>query len=230
MSDSPTTPDLPAAAPEPTPLKLSLSSALTMLVFTLVFTGMMAGTYEATREIISASREQEKLRLINDVLPPAAYDNLLFHDELALAAAPELGLPGGTTVWRARKNGQPVALVMEAVAPDGYAGAIRLVIAVMADGSLGGVRVTEHHETPGLGDYIDPTKDKNKTSPWIGQFTALDPARTPVARWKVAKDGGDITYRTGATISPRAVTNAVARAEAFARANRDRLFAQEPRP
>lgn len=230
MSESPTTPETPAAAPEPTPLTLSLSSALTMLVFTVVFTGLMAGTYEATKEIIAASREQEKLRLINDVLPPASYDNQLLHDEFKLAAAPELGLPGGTTIWRARKDGRPVALVMEAVAPDGYAGNINLVLAVMADGSLGGVRVTEHHETPGLGDYIDPAKDKNKVSPWIAQFSGLDPARTPVAHWKLTKDGGDIAYRAGATISPRAVSNAIARAAAFANANRDRFFAQEQRP
>lgn len=218
------------AIQEPTPLGLSLRTALTMVAFTLVFTGIMAGTYEATRGPITESVEAEKLRLINEVLPPASYDNELLHDTLALPSAPELGLPKGALVWRARKAGEPVALVMEAVAPDGYAGNIRMVIAVMNDGRPGGVRVIEHHETPGLGDYIDPKKDKDKANPWIDQFSHLDPAKTPVSRWKVSKDGGDITYRAGATISPRAVTNAVARATAFAVANRERLFAQGTQP
>lgn len=211
--------------PEPTPFGLSLRTALTMLTFTLVFTALMAGTYEATESRIAASAEEAKLQLINEVLPPASYDNALLRDELKLDAAPELGLPKGASVWRARKGGEPVALVLEAVAPDGYAGKIRLVMAVMRDGSLGGVRVVEHKETPGLGDYIDPKKDKNKAAPWIEQFKAL-----AGEAWKVKKDGGEIAYRTGATISARAVTNAVARAAAFARSEQARLYQQGAQP
>jgi electron transport complex protein RnfG len=216
--------------PEPTALGLSLRTALTMVAFTVVFTGLMAGTYQATHATIAESVQQEKLRLINEILPPASYDNSLLQDVLALPAAPELGLPKGAQVWRARKAGQPVALVMEAVAPDGYAGSIRMVIAILDDGRLGGVRVVEHHETPGLGDYIDPNKDKDKANPWIAQFGKLDPASRPLALWKVRKDGGEISYRAGATISPRAVSNAVARAAGFAIANHDRLFAQGVQP
>jgi electron transport complex protein RnfG len=218
------------AIQEPTPLGLSIRTALTMVAFTIVFTGLMAGTFEATHETIAESVQTEKLRLINEVLPPGSYDNALLNDVATLPLAPELGLPKGAQIWRARKDGKPVALVMEAVAPDGYSGNIRMVIAVMNDGRLGGVRVIEHRETPGLGDYIDPSKDKDKTHPWIFQFAALDPAKTPLERWKVRKDGGDISYRAGATISPRAVSNAVARAATFAIANRDRLFAQGAQP
>ncbi|MET7015601.1 electron transport complex subunit RsxG [Uliginosibacterium flavum] len=195
-----------------------------MLAFTLVFTGLMAGTYEATREPIARSAAAEQLRLINEVLPPASYDNTLLNDVRTLGATPELGLPKGGRIWRARKNGQPVALVFEAIAPDGYAGAIKLVIAVGADGRVGGVRVTDHHETPGLGDYIDPKKDKNKASPWVEQFVGKTLATLPLERWKVKKDGGEFNYRTGATISPRAVTNAVARAVQYASTQRDALY------
>jgi electron transport complex protein RnfG len=80
-----------------------------------------------------------------------------------------------------------------------------------------------HRETPGLGDYIDPKKDKNKKSPWITQFGELKAADIPGC--KVKKDGGQITYHTGATISARAVTNAVARAARYATEHQDRLFA-----
>jgi electron transport complex protein RnfG len=205
-------------------LGLSFSSAAMMTLFTLLFTGLMAGTYEATRSTIAESAEEEQLRLINEVLPPGSYDNALLKDVQTLGPTPQLGLSAGGHVWRARKGEQPVALVLEAIAPDGYAGAIHLVIAIQADGKVGGVRVTEHRETPGLGDYIDPKKDKNKTAPWIEQFRGRSFATLPAALWKVKKDGGEFAYRTGATISPRAVTNAVARAMQYAQDNHDALY------
>ena len=119
--------------------------------------------------------------------------------------------------------GQPAAALLETVAPDGYSGRIDLIVAIRADGSVSGVRVVGHRETPGLGDYIDPKKDKDKKSPWIVQFADLKAADLPGC--KVKKDGGQITYHTGATISARAVTNAVGRAARFAADNQNRLFA-----
>ena len=119
--------------------------------------------------------------------------------------------------------GQPAALILETTAPDGYSGRIDLIVAVRADGSVSGVRAVSQRETPGLGDYIDPKKDKNKKSPWIAQFAELKAADIPGC--KVIKDGGQIAYHTGATISARAVTNAVARAARYAADNQNRLFA-----
>lgn len=209
---------------ELSPFGMSVRTGTIMVLFTIVFTALMAGTYQITKPTIEQSAEAEKLRLINEVLDPKSYDNALLRDALALPSAPELGIEGAAQIWRARKNGQPVALVMEAIAPDGYAGRIKLVLSMLADGTLGGVRITEHRETPGLGDYIDPAKDKNKTSPWIVQFMGRSLENTPLERFKVKKDGGEITYRTGATISPRAVTNAVARALKYAHDNKENLF------
>lgn len=209
---------------EPTALGLSLRTALIMVIFTAIFTALMAGAYLATRETIAKSSEAQKLILINEVLDPASYDNALLHDEIVLGTTPELGLDTGGHVWRARKAGQPVALVLEAVAPNGYAGKIALVVSVLADGRIGGVRVTEHHETPGLGDYIDPRKDKNKTAPWINQFVGKSMAVLPLERWKLKKDGGEFAYHAGATISARAVTETVARVVRYANQNRETLF------
>ncbi|MFT4174708.1 MAG: electron transport complex subunit RsxG [Rhodocyclaceae bacterium] len=207
------------------PAAVSLRTAAVMAAFALAFTALMAGAYLLTRPRIEHSAEQEKLRLIDEVLPRSAYDNALLDDVLVLAATPELGLPAGGHVWRARKAGAPVALVLEAATPEGYSGRIGLVVAVLADGSVGGVRVTAHRETPGLGDYIDPAKDKNKARPWIGQFAGQSLDRLSLPRWQVRKDGGDFDYMTGATVSARAVTRAVARTVDYARAHRDQLFA-----
>jgi electron transport complex protein RnfG len=206
-------------------LRITFSSAVVLVLFTLVFTGLMAATYQATKPLLDASAQTEKLKLINEVLPPASYDNDLLADSINLPPLRELGLDEASRLYRARKNGQPVALVLEAVAPDGYSGRISLVLAVMADGRLSAVRVTGHKETPGLGDYINPKKDKNKTAPWIGQFNDQSHELVRNGHWKVKKDGGQFSYHTGATISARAVTNASGKAVAWAAELRDKLFA-----
>lgn len=209
-------------------MRTSLRTAAIMLVFTLLFTAVMAYTYDSTRPAIEASEQEEQMRLINEVLPAQSYDNALLEDTVSVTAVAALGPGGSHRVWRARKAGEPVAVVLEAVANDGYAGRIQLIVAVGADGTVGGVRVTAHKETPGLGDYIDPKKDRNKRTPWIGQFGAVSWAQIEAAQWTVRKDGGAFDYRTGATISARAVTRAVGRAVAYAVEQRDALFSAAP--
>lgn len=87
------------------------------------------------------------------------------------------------------------------------------------------MRVTQHKETPGLGDYVEPKKDKNKARPWITQFSGMSLAQVTDKDWKVKKDGGRIDYYAGATVTPRAVSKAVLKAVKWAEANRDQLFA-----
>ncbi len=205
-------------------LRISVRTAAIMLAFTVVFTAMMAGTYKATEPLVAASALAEKLRLIGEVLPPSHYDNDLMADAITLAPLKHLGLDDDTRLWRARKNGEPVALVLEAAARDGYSGRISLILAVSSDGRLLALRVTSHKETPGLGDYIDPKKDRNKSRPWITQFNSLGFDTVPRDKWRVKKDGGKFDQMAGATISARAVTNASGRALAWATENRDKLF------
>ena len=210
-------------------LNTSLRTAGIMLVFTVVFTALMASTHQATWPAIAQSIKQEQMRLIDEVLPPTHYDNVLLDDFVQLApgsaAAAALALSDGGSIWRARKGGAPAALVLEAAATDGYAGRIALVVAVDSDGRVAGVRVTAHKETPGLGDYIDPKKDRDKSRPWITRFAGLSWSTLDAARWTVKKDGGEFDYHTGATISARAVSRAVGRVARFAVAHRDELFA-----
>ncbi|GAB4447815.1 MAG: electron transport complex subunit RsxG [Rhodocyclaceae bacterium] len=202
----------------------SVRPALILFGFALAFTALMAITHGATRETIQASVEAEKMKLIGEVLPAGTYDNALLADWVEIAPNAQLGLTEPTRVLRARRGTEPVALLVEAQANDGYGGAIRLLVAVAAEGSVLGVRVTQHHETPGLGDYIDPRKDRDKAHPWIRRFEGHGLADIPPERWKVKKDGGSFDSVAGATISARAVTGAVARALAFAAAHRDALF------
>lgn len=208
-----------------TAARTSVRTAGIMVLFTVVFTALMSATFQVTRPAIEASALEGKMRLIREVLPPSAYDNALLDDSVALGPTPELGLDQGGHIYRARLAGQPTALVMEVVAPDGYAGRIQLVVAIGVDGRVSGVRVTAHKETPGLGDYIDPNKDRNKSQPWVTQFTGVSFADVGLEKWKVKRDGGNFAYRSGATISARAVTNATARAVDYAIRQRDALFA-----
>ena len=205
---------------------MAARTAATLFVFVAIFTGLLSGAYLWTKPAIEASATEEKMKLVDEVLPRTEYDNALLEDTIVLPATPELGLKDPTTLFRARKGGQPAALVFEAVAPDGYAGKIRLIIAIRANGEVGGVRVTQHKETPGLGDYVEIKKDKNKARPWITQFNSMSLAKVADKDWKVKKDGGQIDYHAGATVTPRAVSKAVLKAVQWVEANRDRLFAE----
>jgi len=205
---------------------MAARTAAILFVFVIIFTGLLSGAYLWTKPAIEASAAEEKMKLVDEVLPRAEYDNALLNDTLTLPPTPQLGLDEPSTLYRARMGGKPVALVFEAVAPDGYAGKIRLLIALRADGTVAGVRVTQHKETPGLGDYIEVRKDKNKARPWITQFADMSLAQVADSEWKLKKDGGRIDYYAGATVTPRAVSKAVLKAVKWATAHRDQIFAE----
>ncbi len=211
----------------PTAAKMAVRTAVILFLFVVTFTGLLSGAYLWTLPTIEAAASEEKMKLINEVLPAEHYDNDLLKDALQIAATPALGQDGASTAYVARKGGRTSAVVLEAIAPDGYAGKIRLLIALDADGALLGVRVTQHKETPGLGDYIEPKKDKNKERPWITQFNGLKPAATEEREWKVKKDGGRFDSVAGATVTPRAVIKAVRKAAVYVAENRETLFASQ---
>jgi electron transport complex protein RnfG len=209
--------------------RATVIAAVNLLVFTLVGTALLAFTFQQTLAPITKSEEEEKLNLITQLLPPALFDNNVVRDMLTLKADALLGTSDDSLVYRARLKGKPSAVVLEAIAPDGYSGKIFLLVAIKANGEVAGVRVVSHHETPGLGDYIDLAK-----SPWIKNFDGKSHAQYKDADWKVKKDGGQFDYMAGATITPRAVVKAVHKALQYFEANRDKLFAplpnQSPRP
>ncbi len=207
-----------------TAARTSLRTAGIMFLFTVLFTTLMSSMHRLTLPSIEASQFAERMRLVNEILPPESYDNKLLEDFILIGPVPELGIASTARVFRARLNGQPTALIVEAIAPDGYAGRIELAVAVSHDGRVSGVRATGHKETPGLGDYIDPRKDKDRSRPWITQFNGMGFEQVTPEQWRVRRDGGVFDYHIGATISARAVTNATARALSYAKTHRDPLF------
>ena len=182
----------------------ALRAASILLVFSLVATALLSLTFTRTQPTIEKSEQAKRLALLNQVLPPTLYDNDLLASRQTLPADERLGTQRPSSMWVARRGGEVTAVVVEVIAPDGYSGAIHLLVGIGADGRVTGVRVTAHRETPGLGDYIDRAK-----SAWIEQFTGKDLLDPEPRLWKVAKDGGVFDARAGATITPRAVVKAV---------------------
>jgi electron transport complex protein RnfG len=200
-----------STAPE-TPLRNALRTGAILLVFALVGTALLAFTHDHTEPVIAASARAEQRAQLAAVLP--AFDNDLLASARTLAPDETLGTRKPSTVWLAQRGDTPVALALEVVAPDGYSGDIALLIGVRRDGSVAGVRVTAHRETPGLGDYIELAK-----SDWITGFDDKSLAAPLAKSWLVKKDGGDFDARAGATITPRAVVKAVKNALAYVAAH-----------
>lgn len=203
-----------------TPAKATLKTALRLLVFALLGTAVLAFTFNFTRDLIVKSEEAEKLKLIKQIVPAPLFDNDIVKDVLAIPASPQLGTLRPGVAYRARLQGKPSAVVLEAIAPDGYSGKIKLVVAIRTDASICGVRVVQHKETPGLGDYIEFAKNR-----WISLFDGASHQRYQEGDWKVKKDGGQFDYLAGATITPRAVVKAVHKTLHYYEENREQLFA-----
>jgi electron transport complex protein RnfG len=201
-------------------VRSTLQTAINLVFFAVLGTAVLASTFFMTHDAIVKSEEGEKLKLISQIVPTELFDNDIIQDKLDIKPSELLGTDDVTTAYRARLKGEPSAVVLEFIAPDGYSGKIWMILAVRANGELAGVRVVAHKETPGLGDYIELPK-----SPWIKGFDGKSRAVYKDADWKVKKDGGQFDYMAGATITPRAVVKAVNKALIYFEQNRDSLFA-----
>ncbi|MEE4250475.1 MAG: electron transport complex subunit RsxG [Alcanivoracaceae bacterium] len=193
-------------------------NALVLSLFAIGTAAMLALTNNSTLPQIQCNRELALQNSLLEVIPADRFDNVLLADSVTVND-PLLGR-GEHTIYRARMDGAASGLVVQATAPDGYGGAIRLLIGVDETGSLTGVRmIPPHNETPGLGDNIDIRK-----SDWITGFNGKSLGNTDDKDWAVRKDGGKFDAFTGATITPRAVVGAVHRALKYVAREHDAIF------
>jgi len=196
-------------------------AAVLLGMFAVIGTTLVSFTYESTKERIADNERQALLNKLHLLIPADHIDNDIVNDFIRVSSPDLLGATQ-SIVYRGRKLNQPVAAVFSIVAPDGYSGSIRMLVAVKTDGTLGGVRIVSHRETPGLGDKIEARK-----SDWIIGFQGKSLNNPPRSRWKVKRDGGDFDQFTGATITPRAVVNAVKKALMYFQDNKEAVFKQE---
>jgi electron transport complex protein RnfG len=199
-----------------------LISALLLGVFAVLGTAIVSYTYDVTAETIADNEREYLLQNLHVIISPDEHNNEIYADTIQVTDPELLGSKSPVTVYRARRDGKPVAAVLTPVAPDGYGGDIHLLVGIYADGTLAGVRVLKHMETPGLGDRIEADR-----SDWILGFAGKSLADPGPAGWAVKKDGGVFDQFTGATITPRAVVKAVHKTLLYFQAHREQLFTQQ---
>jgi electron transport complex protein RnfG len=198
-----------------------LISGAFLWLFAVAGTTLVAFTESSTSAAIAENERQLLLRNLYALLPRDQFDNDIATDTIELPAAPLLGTDSSSIAYRARRNGEPIAIVFNSIATNGYSGSIHLLVGVYVDGSLAGVRVVRHSETPGLGDAIELRK-----SDWITGFDGKSLDNPHSEGWRVKRDGGEFDQLTGATITPRAVVRAVHNTLLYYQGNTDKLFAQ----
>jgi electron transport complex protein RnfG len=155
---------------------------------------------------------------------PLSHDNDMLLDITRVSAPFYLGARQPVTVYRARKRTQPVGAVIPVFAADGFNGSMDLLVGIAYDGSVTGVRVTEHNETAGFGDVIHQER-----SDWLAAFVGRSLDNPGAAGWDLKSANGSFDDVSGATISAAAVVKAVSRSLQLYRENRRRLY-QPPRP
>lgn len=155
----------------------------------------LSSIYDVTKEPIAYQKKLEVIRSLEAVLPDLPVDP----DSGYLDMTREDGAP--VRVFRSLSEEGVGGAAFEVIAPDGFSGNIYIMMGVLPDGKLGGIVILSHAETPGLGSPIEKED-------WKGQFKGRSLDDTD---FRVKKDGGDIDQMTGATISPRAVSGAVAK-------------------
>ena len=189
-------------------------------VFAAVTAGLIALTFQGTETRILAAERAAQQKALYEIVPRERHDNDLLNDLIHLEGpdALALGIQGQAAVHVARVRGDPVAFIFPAVAPDGYSGDIRMIVGINIDGTVAGVRVLSHKETPGLGDLIELAK-----SDWMLGFAHKSLGQPPVEQWAVKKDGGVFDAFTGATITPRAVVGEVRDVLTFFAEHKSRL-------
>ncbi len=173
-------------------MKTTLKLIVTLTLICVVAAVALSFVHQITLKPIAHQKRLEKVRALKKVLP--AYDNHPDKDILKVE-----GDKGEIEVNLAQKKGKLIAVAFKVVSHKGYGGNIDILMGVDMQGKITGIEILSMAETPGLGARIKEPAFKN-------QFVGRTLKNT---RWAVKKDGGDIDQITGATISPRAVTDAL---------------------
>ena len=195
-----------------------LRGAFSLGLVAVMGTVLLTGVDRLTAKRIAEQEKRVMLDRLGQIIP-ADYDNALLEDRITFRD--EQHFPNGQAVmaYRARRGGKPLAVVLRFNATNGYNGDIGLLAGINADGQLRGVRVISHKETPGLGDAIEADK-----SDWILDFEGRSLDNPQLEQWAVRRDGGVFDQFTGATITPRAIVDAVRQALNYFGQNQEYLF------
>ncbi|RIZ66536.1 MAG: electron transport complex subunit RsxG [Methylococcales bacterium] len=174
--------------------------------FALMASVLLGVTNCSTEGTIQKRLDEDLKKSLEEVVPAALYDNNILQDTLSIPSADYNIGAKETMVYIAKKLGKVTAVSFKFIAPDGYSGAISMIMGLDREGNILGVRILSHKETPGLGDKIEVTK-----SNWILSFVGRSLDNLSKQQWAVKKDGGDFDQFAGATITPRKSVQAIYR-------------------
>ena len=196
-----------------------IKGGVTLAVMAAICTLLVAATYQLTADHIAANERAWLERSLEPALSGVFFEGSV--TESKLLVPPPHDLPGNDTaiVYRVFAEGAPVAALFAVTARDGYAGPIRILVGVGIDGTVTGIRIVEHRETPGLGDRIDQSR-----SDWVFQFDGRSLVNPAEANWLLEVDGGEFDQLTGASVTPRAVIKAIRDTLIYFDAHRDEIF------
>ncbi len=195
-------------------------NSLILGLFALITAALLAVTHEGTKERIADAKREVAKRALLEIVPLERHNNDVLIDTLKIPPEyfPMLGIKSGN-INIARDGNKLVAVIVPAIAPDGYSGDIQMIIGINVDGTIAGVRVISHNETPGLGDKVDIKKNN-----WILGFNGKSLTSPKPKDWKVKKDKGSFDQFTGATITPRAVVKQVLKTLQYYKEDKERLL------
>jgi electron transport complex protein RnfG len=192
-----------------------------LALFAIICTAIVGIVHETTKNRIALQQQQHLLKILHSIISPKRLNNDIYQDCLTISNA-ELGTVTPQKIYLAKYNDKPIAAAITTIAPDGYNGNIKLIVALNVNDTISGVRVLEHQETPGLGDKVEERK-----SPWILSFNNKKIPQEKDSQWHVAKDGGIFDQFTGATITPRAVVKAVKKTARYFKQHKQEIFSQK---
>lgn len=196
-------------------------TGLTLAAIAAVCTALVAATYQLTSDRIAENARRLLERSLEPALGDSHYDSPVTGSRLIIQPPHDLPGTGPASVYRVYAGGKPAAALFVVTAMEGYSGPIRLVLGIDAAGTVTGLRILEHRETPGLGDRIESAR-----SDWVYQFVGRSLGDPEARRWAIRVDGGDFDQLTGASITPRAVIKAVRRVLIYFAAHREEIFSR----
>lgn len=197
------------------------SSGLILGGLAAVCTTLVVFTHSTTAPRIAANQQAFLERSLQPVLAGISYDGKLSESTKTIPAPHELPGNDDVSIYRVYADEAPIAALFVVSARDGFSGPIQLLVGIHASGTVTGVRVLQHRETPGLGDLIEAAK-----SDWILQFVGKSLSEPPESAWSIKRDGGEFDQLTGASITPRAIIKAVKETLLYFAGNRDTIFEQ----
>ena len=176
-----------------------------LMLFGLITSLFVGLVYVMTKPVIIEAKEQarqEKLYLL--AAPLLANGRIASPVQRELPDDAPASFENPLSITPIVTDVEQLGVVLPITAVQGYSGPIQLLLALDQQQRIVGVRAIEHRETPGLGDQIETRK-----SDWMLAFNGLRYDDLAPDDWAVQNDGGQFDSFTGATITPRAVVDAL---------------------